>query len=200
MSVYPSTSNSDWHLSSCPYNPAKQLFLIWSASSDFLLSWWPAANSLLRLSWMGSAASKSMTSPVEFLWRLQSLANISACSRLLKRLMWKIYSCTSSRALMQVITSSEKSLGPSLMIFFCIVLYAVVWYSVSWKPTVAEVLKLLLNLIDWAELIISVKHTFYPSGVLCAMCMSSASCVSCMLHVSGIAGWAVMFEGLGDFS
>jgi len=68
--------------------------------------------------------------------------------------------------------------------------YSVVRSSVGWKPEVAEVLNLLLNLIDWALSILSVKLTSCAS---CVSCVLSVSCVSCILGVlcmSCVAGRA----------
>jgi hypothetical protein len=66
---------------------------------------------------------------------------------------------------------SDKIPGPSSMSFIWVMRYAVVQSSVGWKPPVAEVMNLLLNLIHSAFYILSIKLTS------CAMC---ASCLSCM--------------------
>ena len=66
---------------------------------------------------------------------------------------------TSSVAQIQLIAWSYKTPGPSWMIFIWFVMYSVVRSSVGWKPAVVEVSNLLLNLIDSAVLILSVKLT-----------------------------------------
>ena len=64
---------------------------------------------------------------------------------------------TSSVALIQLIAWSDKTPGLSSMMFIRVVMYSVVRSSVGWKPTVVEVINLLLVLIDSALSILSVK-------------------------------------------
>jgi len=101
-----------------------------------------------------------------------------------ERLASMISSWTSSIALLQLIAWLDRSPGPSLMTFIQFVMYSAVRSSVGWKPVVAEVLNLLVNLIDSASSILSLKLTSCICCVSCMSCMSCVSCVSCMWCMS----------------
>lgn len=108
----------------------------------------------------------------EALVEVANLGDFSACSRLSQRFASIISSWTSSIAQIQQIARSDKGPGPSSMTFIGIEMYAVVRSSVDWKPTVREVLSLLLNLINSALWSASVTLTSYT------LCMSGWSCVA----------------------
>ena len=87
-----------------------------------------------------------------------------------------------SVALRELIAESDKIVGLSSMTLIHCVIYSVVWFSVDWKPTVAEVLNVLLNLLQLAMSILSVTLT---------------SCVSCSTYLyflSYIAGMAAKLQ------
>jgi len=186
LSVCSVFSASDLHLSSRLSNIADRRFSIWSSSSNCSISCRVAANSLLGPTWKGSVPSRSLTLAAKLSLRSQILANFLACSTLSERLASMTSNWTSSVALIQLIAWSGKCPGLPSMTFIWFVTYSVERSSVLWKPVVAEVLNLLLNLIDSALSFLSVKLTSY---------VSCRACVSC---VPWVARRATKSEDWGD--
>jgi len=69
------SSSSNWNVPRPLSTWAEWCFSIQGPSSNFSISWWAATNTLLRLSWTGSAGSKSLTVVAKLVLRLQIVAN-----------------------------------------------------------------------------------------------------------------------------